>query len=537
MKRRQMLRTAATSTLLLMATVGCSSSDPEPQLPALPEAATRISDEAYAELERQGKIIEIAEGDAAAQTAAREALFAADTTTLDDFATETGVDPRPGAPNADQDSVVLLPDGNVRHTITLQGGGTSHVITLGEKEAIHSIAQGIRVFPTRPNQLEIYRSLYEIAPPSLRQELELPEPDLVSNIAYTVDDIRRLNARLVGFSDSIIDAIEVLPGVIVPGQFECSGDIGTGTGADRYAEDDQQCGFEGTGIFVNYGFNHKSKLTCVKNQAGRGTCCAFAVVSATEHWVNRRLDARVNLSEQALYNRMKFDWVRDDRHDGYYISDALDYAIAEGYLLPFESQWNYNPSLIRDELQGGGFLRSCDGYTETCSNSSHQSAVVCNSTNQCAYEVPEKNPDFLGIRLKSGHVLWDWHEPDISFVRILIYLAFGDPVLIQVPVLDQFDAAHETGFVTYVAGDHDDPATGQKSTNRGNHIMHAVGYIDNDELSALLPDAPLGSGGGYVIVKNSWGTCWGDGGYVYLPYDYLREYTQYASVFTAIHEN
>ncbi|MCB9650466.1 MAG: C1 family peptidase [Deltaproteobacteria bacterium] len=519
-----------------MAMVGCSSSDPEPQLPALPEGATRIADDVYADLESQGKIIEIAASDEEDQAAALETLLEEDTKTLQDFMTATGIDPSPGAPNEDQESVVLLPGGAVRHAINLNDGTTSEVVNLSERDAIHSIAQGIRVFPTRANQIEIYRALYDAAPPSLRQELELPEPDVVSNIAYTVEDIRSLNARLVSFHDGIIAGIEVTPGIILPSQFDCSEDLGTGTGGDRYA-DDGQCGFQAGGIFANHDFNHKSKLTCVKNQAGRGTCCAFAVASATEHWVNRRLNARVNLSEQALYNRMKFNWLRDDRHDGYYISDALDYAIAEGYLLPFENQWNYNPSLIRDELEGGGFLRSCNGYTETCSNSSHQSAVVCNSTNACAYEVPEKNPDFLGIRLKAGHVLWDRNDKEISFLRILIYLALGDPVLIQVPVLDQFDAAAETGYVHYVAGDVDIPAINQKSTNRGNHIMHAVGYLDNDKLRELLPDAPLGSGGGYIIVKNSWGTCWGDGGYVYLPYDYLREYTQYASVLTAIHEN
>jgi C1A family cysteine protease len=32
---------------------------------------------------------------------------------------------------------------------------------------------------------------------------------------------------------------------------------------------------------------------------------------------------------------------------------------------------------------------------------------------------------------------------------------------------------------------------------------------------------PPGSGGGYFIVKNSWSNCYGDGGYVYLPWDYV----------------
>ena len=46
----------------------------------------------------------------------------------------------------------------------------------------------------------------------------------------------------------------------------------------------------------------------------------------------------------------------------------------------------------------------------------------------------------------------------------------------------------------------------------GGHCVFCVGYQDD----------PSWDGGGYLIVKNSWGTGWGDSGYFYLPYDYVQ---------------
>ena len=40
----------------------------------------------------------------------------------------------------------------------------------------------------------------------------------------------------------------------------------------------------------------------------------------------------------------------------------------------------------------------------------------------------------------------------------------------------------------------------------GGHAVLAVGYSDPE---------------GHVVVRNSWGTAWGDGGYFYMPYEYL----------------
>jgi hypothetical protein len=256
--------------------------------------------------------------------------------------------------------------------------------------------------------------------------------------------------------------------------------------------------------------------------------------------------------------------------------------IAADWIIPFESLWPYNPSIQRDDgirdctrktcEQGNAafvecsancsgepdpdacierdcrgeetfhacadecaadpknhhYIDSCIDYGDTCSETTHQSEEVCideGFIRFCAFKVPNKNTDQEGYRITTFAQLWDATDVDTSLDRIKTALAMDKPVVIGFPVTTAFDAAHVDGFVDYVPND----------TNRGGHGMHAVGYIDNGKLSEILPAAPAGEGGGYLIVKNSWGSCWGDGGYAYIPYQSIKDYTPDATLLGGVH--
>jgi len=87
--------------------------------------------------------------------------------------------------------------------------------------------------------------------------------------------------------------------------------------------------------------------------------------------------------------------------------------------------------------------------------------------------------------------------------RVKAYLAAGFPSMFGFPVYDEFMNVPPSGLVAF-------PSTGSKLY--GGHAQVAVGYDDN-----LM----IGADKGALLVRNSWGTGWGLGGYAWMSYKYV----------------
>jgi len=493
----------------------------------LPAGARLISPEELAGLVASGSAAPVSERTKREQEEAAVKREADDDRTLAPiFARRPDLARILGDPPEDP-SVRKLGDGNFAHVITLANGQSAEVVTMGRRWSKHAAAQGKRRIGSYSGQLDLYRRLYGTLNVEWRRTLELVDPTVVESAPATYDSaaIHAMTKRVAAKADDLAKAFTSDPkpaGYVA----DCTQEFGAGTASDR-SRDQPTCARAANGLFEKYVFPSKWYLTCVKDQNNRGTCSAFGDTSAIESWVARTHGRWVNLSEQALYNRARFNWLRGDYGDGLNAYDGFLGMDGENWLQPLEKSWNYNPSVNRTENDSTKqYTHSCDNFFETCSDSTHQSEMVCTKEGdymKCAYVAAEgKNPTFDGYRITSSTAFWDVDDVETSFAALRILLAAGVPVVIGHAVTGAWDdAPKQAGYMLY---------KGTNDTVRGGHGIHAVGVIDNATLATLLPTAPAGAGGGYVIVKNSWSRCWADGGYIYVAWQSVKDFTPDATV-------
>jgi hypothetical protein len=106
-----------------------------------------------------------------------------------------------------------------------------------------------------------------------------------------------------------------------------------------------------------------------------------------------------------------------------------------------------------------------------------------------------------------------------GLVELQHQVASGRCIAFSVPVYNSWYMSLEvqqSGAITM-------PIPGEIATNQG-HAMCIVGYVTDE--NAAQPDNP---GGGFFIVRNSWGSGWGasskyGAGYGSIPYAYIASY-------------
>jgi hypothetical protein len=347
----------------------------------------------------------------------------------------------------------------------------------------------------------------------------------------------------------------------------CGVEEGTGTGGDT-TETCSNPSENPKGLLAQSDWPLKWYNTCVRNQRARGTCSAFGVVAAVESAIAVKHNRWVNLSEQDLYKRQKLDWDPnpfDHYGDGYAPPFSLLLQMVGWYTFPWERDWDYNPSPNRQENdQTRTYTQSCTGYTGlACSDTNHQAQEVCyqaqtTEVNEvveevCGYvsEVPiiggflgtwvcepvtkvveeVKNytvcvyqttvPGTSNFRVNNISMIWDpIFSTDLAIART--YLNLKIPIVLTFSVPASFGTANHDpddgrGFVVFNNNE-------TLPANAGSHAALLTGYIPNDQLPSNVKP---GAGGGYFILKNSWGHCAGDLGYYYLPASWVNKWGLY----------
>lgn len=224
--------------------------------------------------------------------------------------------------------------------------------------------------------------------------------------------------------------------------------------------------------------NHIQQLNSIRSQGNdRGTCTSFAVTSANEFSIFRKTGQRFDLSEQHLFFESKI--LENDNECGSWIRSAMQVISNKGQCR--EGIWSYNPNM------------PCVQQYGKPSNADTDAASFKNTF----FFINQNDIGALKQTLSSGRI--------IPF---------------SVPVYNSWYKSAET----YRTGRITMPLPNERES--GGHSMTLVGYQDDN-------NSP---GGGYFLLRNSWGTDWANqsyygAGYGVIPYAYIQRYCWEAFAF------
>lgn len=221
--------------------------------------------------------------------------------------------------------------------------------------------------------------------------------------------------------------------------------------------------------------------TPIRDQGQRGTCAAFSGVAFLEYeYANYEgYGNSLDLSEQYFFYACK---QRDGspNSDGTTMTAVRDAVKYDGAC--YEETWPYYPYPTDDPAQGPAPVGAAE---------------------------EAKNFVYPDVKYWSS-----FSKPSISTLKS--YIDGGHIVSFGTAVYDSWYYSSETrrtGVVTM-------PLSNDKLT--GGHAMDLVGYVDNASYA----------GGGYFLLRNSWGEDWayesitGNAGYGIIPYSYITNYWQ-----------
>ena len=210
---------------------------------------------------------------------------------------------------------------------------------------------------------------------------------------------------------------------------------------------------------AKYDLRTEGVLPPVRNQGANGTCWAHAAIASVESCLRKKTGEGVDLSENNMANLHGFTA---------YFDKGADHHVASAYLL----RWD-GPVLEKDDPYGHpGASRSFP-------------AVKHVQTIRWVPQMSSAN-DTAGIKEAVSTMGGVWAA----------YLVDRAP-----------SAYNEQTAAYYMA----EPFSG----NGGGHAVAIVGWDDNFPASKFKTPPP---GDGAWIVRNSWGTGWGDLGYFYVSY-------------------
>ena len=211
----------------------------------------------------------------------------------------------------------------------------------------------------------------------------------------------------------------------------------------------------------------------VEDEGALGSCTAQAGVALVEYYERRAFGRHLDASRRFLYKvtRNLLGWTGDT---GAFIRTTMGALVLFG--VPPEERWPYSEEAFDEEP------------TAFC------------------YAMADEYQALQYFRLDPPGT------PRAALLaRVKELIAAGLPSMFGFTAYGCIEEAEAYGRM---------PFPGPNDITLGGHAVVAVGYDDGVEVENPAPGAMTT---GALLIRNSWGEEWGDGGYGWLPYEYVLE--------------